>query len=65
MVQKDAYEELFDRYAKAPGIEAMADSLMELLRLQFTPEEAALALKVGARGRKLGEIQERSGIEEG
>jgi len=65
MVQKDAYQELFERYAKAPGIEAMADSLMELLRLQFTPEEATLALKVGARGRKLGEIQERSGIEEG
>jgi electron transport complex protein RnfB len=64
MVQKDAYEELFDRYAKAPGISEMADSMMELLRLQFTPEEAALALKVGARGRKLSEIQERTGIGE-
>ena len=63
MVEKDAYEALFDRYAKAPGISEMADSLMELLRLQFTPEEAGLALKVGARGRILGEIQERSGIE--
>lgn len=65
MIDKDVYQQLFDKYARVPGISEMADSFMELLRLQFTPEEAALALKVGTRGRKLSKIQERSGIEKG
>jgi electron transport complex protein RnfB len=65
MTEKDVYQQLFDKYARVPGVSETADSLMELLRLQFTPEEAELALKVGSRGRKLHEIQESTGIEKG
>ena len=65
MTQKDVYESLFDKYARVPGVSETADSLMKLLHLQFTPEEAELALKVGSKGRKLHEIQERTGMEKG
>jgi NAD-dependent dihydropyrimidine dehydrogenase PreA subunit len=65
MTEKDVYQQLFDKYARVPGIPEMAGSFMELLRLQFTPEEAELALKVGARGRKLSEIQESTGMGKG
>ena len=65
MTEKDVYQQLFEKYARVPGVPEMADSFMELLRLQFTPEEAELALKVGSKGRKLHEIQERTGMGKG
>jgi Pyruvate/2-oxoacid:ferredoxin oxidoreductase delta subunit len=39
------------------------DSFMEVLRLQFTPGEADLALKVGFEGGKLDQLQKKTGIE--
>jgi len=61
--ETDPYHNLYDRYARVPGIPEMSESLMELLHLQFTPAEADLALKVGIKGRKLEEIHERTGID--
>ena len=63
MSNKNVYQSLFDMYAVVPGISETADSLMEVLRLQFTPEEAELAVKVGFRGGKLDRIHEKTGIE--
>jgi len=63
MSDKDIYESLLDMYAVVPGIPEIADSLMEVLRLQFTPEEADLAVKVGFRGGNLNRIHEKTGIE--
>jgi len=64
MKTKDVYESLFDMYAEIGfGASKVADSLTEVLRLQFTPEEAELAVKVGFQGGKLDQIQERTGIE--
>ncbi len=63
MSNKDIYESLLDMYAVVPGIPEIADSLMEVLRLQFTPEEADLAVKVGFRGGNLNRIHEKTGIE--
>ncbi len=62
MADKDIYRELFEMYAPFK-VEMLADSMTELMRAQFTPEEAALAIKVGFAGGKLDEIQERTGIE--
>jgi electron transport complex protein RnfB len=60
-------EVLYERLAKMfdqipPGI-SYAPSIMEVLRLQYTPEEADLAVKVGLKGIKLDQVQERTGIE--
>jgi NAD-dependent dihydropyrimidine dehydrogenase PreA subunit len=64
MTKKDVYESLLDMYGQSPlYTPKMADSLMKVLRLQFTPEEAELAIEVGLEGRKLDQIQERTGIE--
>jgi hypothetical protein len=60
----DAYQSLLDMYDGSPfKTSRVADSLIEVLRLQFTPEEADLATKVGLKGGKLDQIQERTGIE--
>ena len=60
----DAYHSLLDLYEGSPfKTSRAADSLIEVLRLQFTPEEADLAVKVVLKGVKLDQIQERSGIE--
>jgi electron transport complex protein RnfB len=64
MTRKDAYEALIDMYGQSPLMaDALKDSLMEVLRLQFTPEEAELAVKVGLEGGKLDQIQKRTGME--
>lgn len=64
MTRNDAHQSLFDMYAQWPfGAEKMADSFMEVLRLQFTPEEADLAVKVGFQNMKLDQIHEKTGIE--
>jgi electron transport complex protein RnfB len=64
-VSEDAelYQALFDMYAEIPfGADLVADSFMEVLRLQFTPREAELAVQVGFGGGTLGELAQRTGI---
>lgn len=66
MTSNDVYESLFDLYAQLPiGLHLAKDSLMDLMRIQFTPEEAQLAVDVGFAGGKLGELTERTSIEKG
>jgi len=62
MTDKDIYQELFETYAPF-NVHMLADSMLELLRAQFTPEEARLAVQVGLEGGTLDEIQKKSGIE--
>jgi ferredoxin len=64
MKNNDAYEAILEMYEGKPfKTSKVADSLIEVLRFQFTPEEAELAVKVGLKGGKLDQIHERSGIE--
>ena len=64
MNNNDAYESILEMYEGKPfTVSKVADSLLEVLRFQFTPEEAELAVKVGLKGGKLDEIQARTGIE--
>ncbi|MCX5998550.1 MAG: hypothetical protein NTU41_02880, partial [Chloroflexi bacterium] len=63
MVVKDVYEQLVDMYNQAPPGGSNVPSVMKVLRLQFTPEEAELAVKVGLRGVKLDQIEQRTGID--
>ena len=64
MTTKDVYESLFEMYATFPvNLTAAKDSMMNLLRAQFTPEEAQLALAVGFAGGKLADLSEKTGIE--
>jgi hypothetical protein len=63
MTQTDVYESLFEMYAQLPiGLHLAKDSMTDLMRLQFTPEEAQIALDVGFAGGKLAELSERTGI---
>jgi electron transport complex protein RnfB len=63
MAEKDVYEALLDLYRQDPfDLSQVTDSLMEVLRLQFTPEEAELAVTVGFDGGVLDQIQRRCGI---
>ena len=58
MNNNDAYESILEMYEGKPfTVSKVADSLLEVLRFQFTPEEAELAVKVGLKGGKLEEIQ--------
>jgi len=64
MSENDIYQQLFDMYAQWPfGAHKVVDSFMELLRCQFTPEEAELAIKIGFNNIKFGEVQRRTGME--
>lgn len=63
MAKNDVYESLLDMYCQRFGVSRVSESLMEVLRLQFTPKEAELAVKVGFKKRTLDEIQESCGIE--
>lgn len=64
MKDSSAYESMLEMYKGKPfETSKVADTLIEVLRLQFTPEEAELAVKVGLKGGKLDQIQERTGIE--
>jgi len=59
MAEKDVYEALLDLYRQDPfDLSQVTDSLMEVLRLQFTPEEAELAVTVGFEG---GALVEKKG----
>lgn len=62
MTTKDAYQDLFDMY-NLFNIDLIADSMMELLRAQFTPAEAELAVKIGFGGGKLNELTEITSME--
>lgn len=66
MTQDDIYRALFDMYAEIPfGAHLAADAFMEVLRLQFTPEEAELAVKVGFQGGRLDELRDKIGMKPG
>ena len=63
MTSVDAYERLRDMFDQMPPGVSCAPSVMEVFRLQYTPEEADLAVKVGLKGMKLDQIQEKTGID--
>ncbi|MFH1435768.1 MAG: 4Fe-4S binding protein [Pseudomonadota bacterium] len=66
MTEKDAYEDLADMYAQTPMmVDEIRGSLMEVLRVQFLPGEAQLAVKVGLDGGNLDEIAEKTGMDKG
>jgi len=44
MTKNDVYQELIQMYSIF-NVDTIADSLMELMRAQFTPEEADLAVR--------------------
>ena len=62
MTHDDVYQRLFQEYS-AFKIDMTRESMMEVLRLQFTPQEADIAIKVGFRPKKLDQIQGKTGIE--
>jgi len=62
MTSEVAYERLAKMFDQIPPGISYAPSLMEVLRLQYTPEEADLAVKVGLKGIKFAQVQERTGI---
>ena len=54
MKNNDAYASILEMYEGKPfKTSKVADTLIEVLRFQFTPEEAELAVKVGLKGGKL------------
>jgi len=62
MTTKDIYQVLFELYEPF-NVHMLEDSMIELLRVQFTPEEADLAIKVGFGGLKFDQVQQKTGIE--
>ncbi len=60
---KDIYQDLFEVYDSLFTVNMLSDSMIELLRVQFTPEEADLAIKVGFEGAKFDQIQQKTDIE--
>jgi len=66
MVTEDVYDKLAEMIESEDWLGMpKTHALMKLLHLQYTPEEASLALHVTLLGRKLNEISERVGIEKG
>ena len=64
MTKKDVYESLLELYRHEPfDLSQITDSLMEVLRIQFTPAEAELAVVVGFDGGNLDQIQKKCGID--
>ncbi len=62
MTTKDVYEDLYEMYSIF-NIHLVEDTIRELMRLQFTPEEADLAVKIGFAGGKLDDLCISTGIE--
>ncbi|MBM4462503.1 MAG: 4Fe-4S dicluster domain-containing protein [Chloroflexi bacterium] len=64
MTSKDVYLELAEMVNQndAVGLPA-TPAMLKVLRLQFTPEEARLAVQVGLTGGTLGELSAKTGIE--
>jgi NAD-dependent dihydropyrimidine dehydrogenase PreA subunit len=66
MTEKDAHEALLDMYGESALMDdSLRDTLIEVLRLQFTGEEASLALEVGFGGVTLDAVHRKTGLEEG
>lgn len=66
MSEKDVYLQLLESINKAdPHVVGLpvTPSMLKVLSLQFTPEEARLALQVGLTGGTLGELSAKTGIE--
>ncbi len=63
MTDKDIYQELFEMYVPLFNVQVLAHSMLDLLRVQFTPEEARLAVQVGLSGGTLDELQKKTGVE--
>jgi len=62
MTTKDVYQKLAEMFNQIPPGIAHAPSIMEVFRLQYTPEEAELAVKVGLKGVKLEGVAKKTGI---
>ncbi len=65
MVTKDIYDELADMLLSEGhrvSPEMKTTELIEILQLQYTPDEARLALKIGFLGGKLDELVEKTGM---
>ena len=62
MVIKDVYEDLYEMYSIF-NIYMVEDTIKELMRAQFSPEEAELAVKVGFAGGTLNQLQEQTGVD--
>ncbi len=52
MAVKDIYQDLYEMYSIF-NIHLVEDTIRELMRVQFTPEEADLAVRIGFSGGKL------------
>ena len=64
MSTKNVYEELAEMEDRDdPTGMPMTPEFLKLLRLQFTPEEARLAVQIGLTGGTLSELSEKTGIE--
>lgn len=63
METQNVYQRLANMLDQLPPGISQTPSIMEVLRLQYTPIEADLAVKVGLKGVKLDQVQERTGIE--
>jgi len=66
MTNSDVYEKLADMlctedFRTGPGMKT--PEFIEILQIQYTPEEARLAVQVGFSGGKIDELGERTGIE--
>lgn len=62
MTTRDAYQDLYELYGIF-NVQLVAEPMMELLRAQFTLEEAELAVKVDFSGGTLDELQQKIGME--
>jgi electron transport complex protein RnfB len=64
MAESDPYERLADMQEKEDVVGIpKTPAFLKLLRLQFTPEEARLALDIGLTGGTLDEISQKTGID--
>jgi len=63
MTTTDPYQRLADMFDQLPPGVSYTPSIMEVFRLQYTPEEADLAATVGLKGIKLDEVQRRTGFD--
>ena len=64
MTDQEVYQKLAEMVNKEDIVGMpITPAFLKLLSLQFTPEEAQLALHVHLTGAKLDEIAERSGID--
>lgn len=62
MASNDVYEDLFEMYSIF-NVHMVKDTIMEVMRCQFTPDEAELAVKVGFAGGRLDDLQKTTGME--